>query len=160
MDKSLVVFQEKDLYFGLYPTDFKDHFSLNQVWVSNAGDDSPLWRFNRQKQPSAGVFIHFGSILNLSQVNFDKGGYIFIKEMPGDVPDLGICVSGLLMRVPLKQLPDRTIEIEAFPRIPVEVPRTIFSSVQVYKGKHILVIDPLLLFRAFDIPGKHLLIID
>jgi len=154
MEKSLVVFQEHDLYFGVYPTEFKYHFSLNQVWISNSGDNSPIWRFRRKQEPNEGVFVHFGSLLELSQAHFDNGGYIFIKDMAGVSVDLGICISGLLMRIPLKKLSGRKSEVDTFSRFPTGIPRTIFKFVQQYRGKSIFVIDPVLLFRAFDIPGQ------
>lgn len=151
MDKSLIVFQERDLFFGIYPNEFKHNFSLNQVWISNSGDESPIWQFRRKKDPVEGVFIHFGSLLELSQAHFDNGGYIFVKEITGVPMNIGICVSGLLMRIPLKKLRAKKIEIDDFPRFPAGIPKTVFSYIQQYKGKHIFVIDPLLLFRAYDL---------
>lgn len=153
MDNSLVVFQEKDLYFGIHPNEFKHHFSLNQVWISSSGEDSPLWQFKRKSAPLEGVFVHFGSLLELSQAHFDNGGYIFMKEISsaGSSIDLGICISGLLMRVPLKKLRRKKIEADEFSRFPSGIPKTVFSNIQQYKNKHIYVIDPLLLFRAFDL---------
>ncbi len=153
MDKSLVVFQENDLYFGIYPNEFKHHFSLNQVWISKSEKDSPVWQFKRKKDPAEGLFIHFGSLLELSQAHFDNGGYIFIKEITAPF-SLGICISGLLMRIPLKKLPRKTIEVDEFPHFPAGVPKTIFSFIHRYKGKHIFVVDPLLLFRAYDLLNR------
>ncbi|MFH2133099.1 MAG: hypothetical protein ABIK68_22190, partial [bacterium] len=144
-----VIFQEKDLYFGIYPSEFKTHFSLNQVWISHSGNDSPIWQFQRKKDPVDGQFIHFGSLLKLSQAHFNNGGYIFIKEVA--TAAMGICINGLLMRIPLKKLPNKKIEVDEFAHFPPGIPRTAFSFVQFYKGKYIFVIDPLLLFRAYEI---------
>ncbi len=152
MDKSLVIFQEKNLYFGIFPNEFKHHFSLNQVWISHSGDSSPIWQFEKKKDDLQGQFIHFGSLLGLSQAHFNNGGHIFMRET-SDGSDLGICVNGLLMRIPLNQLPNKKLEIDEFSHFPPDIPKTIFSFIQLYKGKHILVIDPLLLFRAYEIPG-------
>ncbi len=152
MDKSLVVFQENDLYFGIYPNEFKHNFSLSQVWISRPEKDSPIWRFTRKKDPIEGNFIHFGALLGLSQSHFNNGGYIFIKEVSNTFA-LGICFSGLLMHIPLKKIPQKRIEVDAFSHFPPDIPKTVFSFIQVYKGKHIYVIDPLLLFRAYDLLG-------
>lgn len=150
MDKSLVIFQEKDLYFGIFPNEFKHHFSLNQVWISHSGDSSPIWHFEKKKDHLQGKFIHFGSLLGLSQAYFNNGGHIFMKETSAD-SNLGICVNGLLMRIPLQQLPNKKLEIDEFSHFPPDIPKTIFSYIQLYKGKYILVIDPQLLFRAYEI---------
>ena len=150
MDKSLIIFQEKDLYFGIFPNEFKYHISLNQVWISHSGNSSPIWQFERKKDLLQGRFIHFGSLLGLSQAHFNNGGYLFLKEISGG-SDLGICISGLLMRIPLKQLPNKKLEIDEFSHFPPDIPKTIFSFIQLYKGKYIFVIDPELLFRAYYI---------
>jgi len=150
MDKSLVIFQEKNLYFGIYPSEFIQHFSLNQVWISQSGIKSPIWQFEKKKDPVQGRFIHFGSLLGLSQAHFNNGGYIFIKET-SSTSALGICINGWLMQIPLRKLPDKKLEVDQFNRFPPNIPRTAFNFIQLYKGKHIFVIDPLLLFRAYDI---------
>lgn len=150
MDKSLVIFQEKSLYFGIYPSEFRYHFSLNQVWISHAGNESPIWQFEKKKDPKQGKFIHFGSLLGLSQAHFNNGGYVFIKET-SNTSELGICINSLLMRIPLKKLPNKKLEIDEFSHFPPNIPKTVFNFIQLYKGKYIFVIDPLLLFSAYNI---------
>jgi len=151
MSDSLLIFQENKLHFGMFPDEFEQYFPLNNVWISPEEGKPNIWRFEREKPPMRGKFVHFGSLIGKTPAYFDDTGYIFMKNIPGEF-SLGIFIGAVILRIPVKKLRAKKIEIEReSKRIPAQLPKTAFRYIQRFQRKNILIINPLLLFRAYKI---------
>lgn len=151
MQDSLIVFSENIYFFGLLPSDFDQFFSLNKAWISPTEDSSLQWKFEREEEPYQGNFVHFGNLLGLSSATFSETGYIFLKNLSA-TSSQGVFINQFIMRVALKKMKERNrIEVDEAKGFPPDVPRTAFRYVQRYKRKNIMVLDPLMLFRAYGI---------
>jgi len=151
MQESLIIFLEDKYFFGLLPTDFDQFFSLNKAWISPTDESSPVWKFEREEEPHEGNFVHFGNLLGLSAATFSEKGYVFLKKV-SETSSQGVFINQFIMRVALKKMKERNrIEVDEANVFPPDIPRTAFRYVQHYKRKNIMVLDPLMLFRAYDI---------
>jgi hypothetical protein len=150
MKQSIIVFQADRHFYGLDPADFEAHFALNSVWISPSRQLSPWWSFERKRETTKGFFVHFGTLIGLSKADFSGHGYVFVKNVPG-VAALGICASGLIMKVPRQRLQKRIVAADEYRGLPDGLPCTAFSGVRWLRRKPVLIIDPVLLFQAYDL---------
>ena len=149
MENSLVIFQERGLLLGLYPSDFETYFQISSAWISPSHHSMLIWNFERVKEPTKGSFIHAGALLGNSPATFNAHGYIFIKKI-NKLLTLGLFLSEIVSEMPLKKI-GKKIEIDQFNKLPSDIPQSIFRFVQRIKRKNILIIDPLMLFQAYDV---------
>ena len=150
MKSDIIVFQEQRFHFGINPDEFEDNFSLNSAWISPSEISTKLWRFERKNPPEKGYFLHFGALLDLTSVYFNNGSQIFMKRTP-ERQLIGICISSAIFQISLKKNNQKIIEIDEFDHIPADLPKTIFNHILRYQQKNIFIVDPLLLFRAYQL---------
>ncbi|MCP4749709.1 MAG: hypothetical protein GY866_02340 [Proteobacteria bacterium] len=150
MSNSLVIFREHNHYFGLFPNDFEQHFSLNKTWISPSEHSPLIWKFEREQSPSEGVFVHLGAVFGYSPANFSQTGHIFMKKV-SDQSSMGIFADNLLMKIPKIKTGDKNIDVEKIKNLPPEIPIKAFRFIKRYRRKNIFVIDPLMLFQACHI---------
>jgi hypothetical protein len=150
MKQSIIVFQVGHHHYGLDPVDFEAYFALKSVWISPPRQPSPWWRFERRREITKGFFVHFGALTGLSMAEFSGSGFVFLKNVPA-VAALGICANGLIAKVPKHRLKKRVIAADEYRGLPEGLPCTAFSGVRWLGRKPILIIDPLLLFHAYDL---------
>ncbi len=150
MKNTLLVFREQNLFFGIRSNDFEQYFPLNKVWISQANNSSQVWRFEGKEKKEKGCFIHPGSLFGFSKFRISQTGVIFLKNISNQLP-MGILMNEFLMKISLKKIGTKKIDIEQLKKFPTHLPKSAFHTVQRYKRKNIFIIDPLMLFKAYDI---------
>lgn len=167
MNDSLVIFREKNHFFGLVTEDYDTRFSVDQCWI-NASDIAPsLWNFSREKAPdngifiqpkqqipNKGIFVHLGALFGLPNIGFSFTGYLFLKEITDlrlDLPyqHFGILMDNYFNRISMKEVRQNRISINEFTDLPEEIPKSAFRYVYLFRKKKILIIDPLMLLRSY-----------
>ncbi len=151
MNNALLVFQERNHYFGFLSNDFERYFPADKAWISPSSHSRYIWNFKEESIPVKGKFIHPGILFDFPRVSFDQSGYIFMKNLPNR-SSMGIFMNNFEMQISLKKIANKKLEIDQMKNFPKSYPRSVFKYVQQYKRRNILVIDPLKLFKAYHIP--------
>jgi len=149
MENSVVVFQERGLFLGLYPSDFENYFQLNSVWISPSSHSMLVWKYERTKEPQNGSFIHASALLGSSPAVFSQHGYVFEKKITNSL-SMGLFLNDITSEIPLKKI-GKKIEIDQVNKLPPDIPQSIFRFVHRVKRRNILIIDPLMLFKAYNV---------
>ncbi len=149
MENSLVIFQERGLLLGLFPSDFETFFQLSSAWISPSNHSMLIWNFERAKEPKKGSFIHAGVLLGNSPATFNEQGYIFIKKI-NSILTMGLFLNEIVTETPMKKI-GKKIDVDQINKLPPDIPKSIFRFVQRIKRKKIFIIDPLMLFQAYDV---------
>lgn len=149
MENSLVIFQERGLNLGFFPNDFETFFQLSSAWISPSNHSTLIWNFERTKEPQHGSFVHVGALLGNSPATFNEQGYVFLKKI-NDLITMGLFLNDIITEMPSKKM-GKKIEIDQVNKVPSDIPKSIFRFVQRIKRKNIFVIDPLMLFQAYDV---------
>ena len=134
---------------GIFPSDFENYFQLSSAWISPSSHSMLVWKYERDKEPKNGNFIHAGALLGSASAIFSQHGYVFVKRINADLT-MGLFLNEIISEIPLKRM-GKKVEIDQNHKIPSNIPVSAFRFIHRIKRKNVLVIDPLMLFKAFDV---------
>lgn len=148
MNNKLIVFQEKDYYFGLFPEDFERHLRLDNIWVHPSDISSSIWNFYDPVSKKKGYYVHLGALFGYNSISFSSKGYIFIKDLTDF--NFGIFMDHYWMKLHLDDKKKNQLSIHEIQDIPSSIPKDAFKYILLYKKKKIIIIEPLMLLRSYN----------
>ena len=146
LNKDLIIYQEKDYYFGIFPEDFESHVSLDQLWINPTKNATSIWYFKDINKKKEGYCVHIGGLLGFSPVHFSYKGYIFTKEL-SDI-NFGVLMDNFIKKVPIRDKQKDKIPISEIQDLPKEIPISTFEHVIIYGKMNVLVINPEIIFKT------------
>ena len=154
MEDSLIVFKEEKYYFGLFPQDFEQSFSLDQVWITPSPNSPTTWYFEKKSVPETGKFVHLGALFGFAPASFSYGGFIFLKKMP----EIGVCgffMDHFFQEITVKKHKKKLMDPKMIQKLPHNLNSAAFAYTLHQKHRRIFIIEPDLIINTYpDIIGS------
>ena len=151
MSKHYLIFKEENYYFAVDPKDFDAPVSLEDHWVTPLLLNQALWRFeSKADEGKKGMFLQVGSLFGLTNSILTSKGVVMMHRGE-DYPDLGLCFSDLVMKLPKKNLDKNRRSSKELYDFPLDMPLPAVRHFFKWRGKRILLIQPINIFEAFRV---------